>query len=59
LTAQKKGATNGFCSWREASDATYLLSGTGDSLPSPTAISTPYYRFRGMQILKSTYFDWG
>src|SRR5579859_1731314 len=29
---------------------------TGDSLPSPTAISTPYYRFRRLQIPKSKYF---
>jgi hypothetical protein len=28
----------------------------GDSLPSPKAISTPYYRLGRMQILKSTYF---
>jgi hypothetical protein len=28
----------------------------GDSVPSTTAISTPYYRFGRMQIPKSKYF---
>jgi hypothetical protein len=28
----------------------------GDSVPSPTAISTPYYRFGRKQIPKSKYF---
>src|SRR5579862_6372344 len=56
VTHTKKDATNGFCSWREASDATYLLLMTGDSLPSPTAIYTPYYRFGRKQIPKSKYF---
>jgi hypothetical protein len=32
-----------------------LLLRREDQLPSPTAIYTPYYRFRRMQILKSKY----
>jgi hypothetical protein len=36
-----------------------LLLRREDQPPSPTAISTPYYRFRRMQILKSKYLKRG
>ena len=33
-----------------------LAEEDGDSLPTSTAISTPYYRFQILQIPKSKYF---
>jgi len=52
---QKKATRTVIRSRREASDATCLPRGAGDSIPHPAAISTLYYRFGETQILKLRY----